>query len=324
MRSRPSIWSSTVVSTVSGSPTKPRSTTFSMLESGSTTLRRRLARQHHVAVLAAQPDGAAAGLVDVADDLLVDRAGQHHLDDLDGRRVGDAQARGELRLDAEPLQHGLICGPPPCTTTGLIAACSSSTMSRAKGAGELLVAHGVAAVFHHDGFLVVALHIGQRLGQDPGLVGRRGVHGHFLCDVSRGARRRCSTGDGAAPKGEMAIRRARRRAARWRRAAPACRDRSAPRSRRCRDRPRARRRIASAVVAMVRASASAFTLVGLGEHQLVGHRRAVELGEHRRVGGFQPVAGIDQHVDAGEVAPRRQIGVDQPGPGRDLALGAAA
>jgi hypothetical protein len=24
-----------------------------------------------------------------------------------------------------------ICGPPPCTTTGLIAVCSSSTMSRA-------------------------------------------------------------------------------------------------------------------------------------------------------------------------------------------------
>jgi hypothetical protein len=25
-----------------------------------------------------------------------------------------------------------ICGPPPCTTTGLMAVCSISTMSRAK------------------------------------------------------------------------------------------------------------------------------------------------------------------------------------------------
>jgi hypothetical protein len=60
---------------------------------------------HHVAVLAAQADRLAAGLVDEADDLLVDRAGQHHLDDLDGGGVGDAQAGGEFRLDAEPLEH---------------------------------------------------------------------------------------------------------------------------------------------------------------------------------------------------------------------------
>ncbi len=56
---------------------------FSMLESGSTTRAARLAGGDHVAVLAAEPDRAAAGAVDEADDLLVDRAGQHHLDDLD-------------------------------------------------------------------------------------------------------------------------------------------------------------------------------------------------------------------------------------------------
>ena len=43
--------------------------------------------------------------VDRADDLLVDRAGEHHLDDLDRRLVGDAQAGGELRLDAELVEH---------------------------------------------------------------------------------------------------------------------------------------------------------------------------------------------------------------------------
>ena len=94
-----------MVSTLSGSPTKPRSITFSMRESGSAHGARDLARHHHVAVLAGEPDGAAAGLVDEADELLVDRAGQHHLDDLDGLLVGDAQAAGELRLDAEPLEH---------------------------------------------------------------------------------------------------------------------------------------------------------------------------------------------------------------------------
>ncbi len=36
-------------------------------------------------------------------------------------------------------------------------------------AGGLLVAHGVAAIFHHDDFLVVALHVRQRLDQDARL-----------------------------------------------------------------------------------------------------------------------------------------------------------
>jgi len=69
-------------------------------------VRVRFRRRHHVAVLAAQADRLAAGLVDIADQLLVDRAREHHLDDLDGRGIGDAQARREFRFDTEPLQHG--------------------------------------------------------------------------------------------------------------------------------------------------------------------------------------------------------------------------
>ena len=111
MSSRPSTALSTVRSTLSGSPTKPRSTTFSMLESGIDHAARRLLGDHHVAVLAAQPDGLAAGGVDVADDLLVDRAGQHHLDDFQRRGVGDAQAAGELRLHAGALEHRLDLRP---------------------------------------------------------------------------------------------------------------------------------------------------------------------------------------------------------------------
>ena len=47
-------------------------------------------------------------------------------------------------------------------------------------AGELarrfLLAHGVAAVFHHDYLLVVALHMRQRFGQNLGLVVRGNRH----------------------------------------------------------------------------------------------------------------------------------------------------
>ena len=41
-----------------------------------------------------------------ADDLLVDLADQHHLDDLDRRLVGDPHAAHELRLLAQPLHEG--------------------------------------------------------------------------------------------------------------------------------------------------------------------------------------------------------------------------
>ena len=88
-----------------------------------------------------------------------------------------------------------ICGPPPCTTTGLMAVCSSSTMSRAKLARRCLVAHGVAAVFHHDDFLVVALHVGQRFGEDAGDVVLGYAHeDHFGSDLARSG---CGLGRGS-------------------------------------------------------------------------------------------------------------------------------
>ena len=44
-------------------------------------------------------------------------------------------------------------------------------MSRGEGLAELGVAHGVAAVFHDDGLVLVALHVGQRLGEQARLLG---------------------------------------------------------------------------------------------------------------------------------------------------------
>ena len=45
---------------------------------------------HQVGVLARDADRLAALIVDGGDDLLVDRAGEDHLDHFDGRLVGDA------------------------------------------------------------------------------------------------------------------------------------------------------------------------------------------------------------------------------------------
>ena len=55
-----------------------------------------LARDHQVGVFAADADGLAALPVDGRDDVLVDEAGEDHLDHLDGGLVGDAQALHEV------------------------------------------------------------------------------------------------------------------------------------------------------------------------------------------------------------------------------------
>ena len=65
----------------------------------------RLFGKDHVAVLAAKADGPFALGIDQRDDLLVDRTGQDHFDDLDGLFVGDAQAALEPRFDAHLFEH---------------------------------------------------------------------------------------------------------------------------------------------------------------------------------------------------------------------------
>ena len=75
-------------------------------------------------------------------------------------------------LDSMPRFFSIeaICGPPPCTTIGLTLRLLEQRDVAGKGLAELEVAHGMAAVFHHDGLALVALHIGQGLGEDAGIV----------------------------------------------------------------------------------------------------------------------------------------------------------
>ena len=120
------------------SPTMP----MSMISGGSPLSEHRdvhLARQDQTAVFAAQTDRHAAVPVDQGDDLLVDLADQHHLDDVHRLLVGDAHAAHEAAV--MPILSSIlsICGPPPCTTTGLMPTYLSSTMSCAKLVLELLV-----------------------------------------------------------------------------------------------------------------------------------------------------------------------------------------
>ena len=118
------------------------------------------------------PIGLAAGGVDVADDLLVDRAGQHHFDDLDGSGIGNAQAVDEFRLDAELLEHGRDLRAAAMHHHWIDGGLLEQHDIAGEVARHLLLAHGVAAVFDHDDLLVVALHVRQRLDEDARLLDR--------------------------------------------------------------------------------------------------------------------------------------------------------
>ena len=157
------------MSTFSGSPTNPRSMTFSMLESGSTTVRLTLRACTMLPSLPHSPMALPpAALMKPTICLLIEPASTiSTISTVFASVMRKPAANSDLMPSF--LSMASICGPPPCTTTGLIAVCSSRTMSLRKVARHLLLAHGVAAIFHHDGLLVVALHVWQRFGQDAGL-----------------------------------------------------------------------------------------------------------------------------------------------------------
>ena len=96
-------------------------------------------RPDQVAVLAGQADREAAGVIDRRDDLLVDRAGQHHLDDVDGLLVGDAQAVDELALDLQPIEHAADLRPAAVHDDRIDADLAQQHDVAGEQAGQLLV-----------------------------------------------------------------------------------------------------------------------------------------------------------------------------------------
>ena len=70
-------------------------------------------------VLAGEPDRQRSVLVDQPDQLALDLADEHHPDDVHRLVGGDPQPALELAVMPSRSSIELICGPPPCTTTGL-------------------------------------------------------------------------------------------------------------------------------------------------------------------------------------------------------------
>ena len=141
-----------------------------------------LAGDHQVGVLAGDADRLAALPVDGGDDVLVDQAGQHHLDHLDGGLVGDAQAVHELALQLQALEHAGDLRAAAVHDDRVHAGLLEQHDVLREGGGEVGVAHGVAAELHHHDLLVVALHVRQGFGQDVGL-----LQGRYRADTGPAA-----------------------------------------------------------------------------------------------------------------------------------------
>jgi hypothetical protein len=111
---------------------------------------------------------------DPADDLFVDRPGEDHLDDLDGRLVRDPQAALKGRLDAELVEHAADLRPAAMHDDRLQAGLLEQHDVLGEILGRSRIAHGVAAILDDDHFLIVALHVRQRLDEHLGPHGRGG------------------------------------------------------------------------------------------------------------------------------------------------------
>src|SRR5207253_999840 len=114
------------------------------------------------AVLAADADGDAAAFVDVGYDRLVDRAGQHHLDDLHGGGVGYPEPVHEGALDADAVEHLVDLRAAAMDHDRVHADLFHQHVVARDQVAQLGIAHGVAAVLDHEGGVVVPAHIGQR------------------------------------------------------------------------------------------------------------------------------------------------------------------
>ena len=130
-----------------------------------------LARTDHAAILAAHADGKRAGTGDQAGDLFVDGAGQHHLDNLHHRRIGDAQPIHERGLDSEALQHRIDLRATAMDDDGVHAHLLQQRDVAAEVLGQVLLAHRMAAVLHHDRRAGVTAQKRQRLRQHAGPFG---------------------------------------------------------------------------------------------------------------------------------------------------------
>jgi hypothetical protein len=129
-----------------------------------------LLRADQPAVAPGQPHRLAPGLVDQAHDVLLHLAGQHPLHHLHGLGIGHAHALDEGALLAQTVQRRLDLRPAAVHHHRVHAHQLEQHHVLGKVGLQGRVGHGVAAVLDDQRLAVEAADIGQRLGQDFGLV----------------------------------------------------------------------------------------------------------------------------------------------------------
>lgn len=119
-----------------------------------------------VGVLAGHADGERPVLVEQADQLALDLAGEHHAYDVHRLGRGDAQAGLELADQAVLVELCADLGAAAVHDDGLEAGVPQEDDVLGEGGLQFLVDHGVSAELDDDGLAVVPGQPGQRLDED--------------------------------------------------------------------------------------------------------------------------------------------------------------
>src|SRR5919106_2112670 len=122
----------------------------------------------------------AAVLVDEADDLLIDLADQHHLDDFDRLGVGHPHAAHELRLLAELLHQCTDLGAAAVDDDGIDPDQLQEDDVEGKRSLEVVRLHGRAAVLDDERLAAELSDVRQRLQEDLDLARGVGAHRMYL------------------------------------------------------------------------------------------------------------------------------------------------
>jgi hypothetical protein len=154
------------------SPTKPMSCS---LVGSSLSSHLELLRPDQAAVTPGQAHSLAARLVDQADDVLLHLAGQHPLDHFHRFLVSDAHALNEMPFFAQAVERRFNLRAAAVHHDRVHAHQLEQHDVFGKVGLQGRVRHGIAAVFDDHRLAVELADVGQRLGQDFGLVARADV-----------------------------------------------------------------------------------------------------------------------------------------------------
>ena len=106
--------------------------------------------------------------------MLVDEARENHFNDIHGCLVGHAQAGSKLALDVQPREHCADLRAAAMDDNRVHTGLLEEDHVLGEVAGNLLVPHGMPAIFHDDGGIIIAQHMRQSVNQNLGLFMRIG------------------------------------------------------------------------------------------------------------------------------------------------------